>query len=80
MSTFVWMRVLESAPERYNAGMRLLAAGGIDEVHRRIAQRVAAPGRRVLDVGCGTGGVALACAARGRPRSWGTPARIRPWW
>lgn len=65
MSTFVWMRVLESAPERYDAGMRLLTAGGIGEVHQRIAERVAAPGRRVLDVGCGTGGVALACAARG---------------
>ncbi len=65
MSTFVWMRILESAPDRYDAGMRLLTAGGIAAVHRRIAEQVAAPGRRVLDVGCGTGGVALACAARG---------------
>jgi len=65
MSSFVWMKVLESAPERYDRGIRSLSRGRIDDVYRRIAHRVAAPGRSVLDIGCGTGGVSLACAARG---------------
>lgn len=65
MSSFVWMKVLESAPERYDRGVSLLSRGRIGEVYRRIADQVAAPGRRILDVGCGTGGVSLACAARG---------------
>ncbi len=65
MSSFVWMKVLESAPERYDRGIRMLSGGRIGEVYERIAQRVAAPGKRILDVGCGTGGVSLACAARG---------------
>lgn len=66
MSSFVWMKVLESAPERYDRGIRMLSGGRIDDVYRRIAERaVTAPGQRVLDLGCGTGGVALACAARG---------------
>jgi demethylmenaquinone methyltransferase/2-methoxy-6-polyprenyl-1,4-benzoquinol methylase len=65
MSSFVWMKVLESAPERYDRGIHRLSRGRIDDVYRRIADRVAAPGRRVLDIGCGTGGVSLACAARG---------------
>jgi ubiquinone/menaquinone biosynthesis C-methylase UbiE len=65
MSSFVWMKVLESGPERYDHGVRMLSRGRIDDVYRRIAELAAAPGRHVLDVGCGTGGVALACAARG---------------
>jgi len=59
------MKFLESAPERYDRGVELLSAGRIAEVYEQIAEHVAAPGRRVLDIGCGTGGVSLACAARG---------------
>jgi ubiquinone/menaquinone biosynthesis C-methylase UbiE len=65
MSSFVWMKVLESSPERYDRGMRFLSGGRIAEVYERLAARAAGPGRRVLDIGCGTGGVSLACAARG---------------
>ena len=65
MSSFVWMKVLESAPERYDRGIRILSRGRIGAVYDTLADIVAAPGRRVLDVGCGTGGVALACAERG---------------
>jgi ubiquinone/menaquinone biosynthesis C-methylase UbiE len=65
MSTFVYMKVLESAPDRYDRGIDRLFGGGIAAIYEAVARLVAAPGRRVLDVGCGTGGVALACAARG---------------
>lgn len=65
MSSFVFMKVLESAPERYDRGLQLLSRGRIDRVYATVADRVAGPGHRVLDIGCGTGGVALACAARG---------------
>jgi ubiquinone/menaquinone biosynthesis C-methylase UbiE len=65
MSTYVYMKVLESAPERYDRGIDRLSGGAIASIYERVAERVAAPGRSVLDVGCGTGGVALACAARG---------------
>jgi len=65
MSSFVWMKFLESAPERYDRGVELLSRGRIADVYERIAALAAAPGKRVLDLGCGTGGVALACAARG---------------
>lgn len=65
MSSFVWMKVLESAPARYDRGIQLLSRGRIGEIYERVAARVAAPGKRILDVGCGTGGVSLACAARG---------------
>ena len=65
MSSFVWMKVLESAPERYDRGIRMLTRGRIGAVYERIARSVAAPGKRILDVGCGTGGVSFACAAHG---------------
>jgi demethylmenaquinone methyltransferase/2-methoxy-6-polyprenyl-1,4-benzoquinol methylase len=65
MSSFVWMKVLESAPERYDRGIRMLSSGRIDAVYERIAALAAEPGWRVLDIGCGTGAVSLACAARG---------------
>lgn len=92
MSSFAWMRVLESSAERYDRGMRLLSRGRIGEVYRRVAEVAVAqdaataaasgsqgpasgaearasaadgPWPRVLDVGCGTGEVALACAALG---------------
>ena len=65
MSSFVWMKVLESAPERYDRGIRMLSGGRIEEAYERIAALAAAPGKRILDIGCGTGGVSLACAARG---------------
>ena len=65
MSSFVWMKFLESAPERYDRGIRMLSGGRIEDVYARVAALAAAPGKRVLDIGCGTGGVSLACAARG---------------
>lgn len=66
MSSYVYMKYLESAPERYDAGVQRLSGGAIASVYERIAELAgAAQGRRILDVGCGTGGVTLACAARG---------------
>ena len=65
MSSYVYMKVLESTPQRYDRGIRFLSRGAIDAVYQRLAELVAEPGNRVLDVGCGTGNVAIACTARG---------------
>lgn len=65
MSSFVWMKVLESAPERYDRGMRMLSGGHIQDIYGRIAALAAAPEKRILDIGCGTGGVSIACAGHG---------------
>jgi ubiquinone/menaquinone biosynthesis C-methylase UbiE len=63
--SYVFMKALESAPRRYDFGIRLLSLGHIDKVHRRIAEKFAAEGVRVLDVGCGTGSLAVVLARRG---------------
>jgi demethylmenaquinone methyltransferase/2-methoxy-6-polyprenyl-1,4-benzoquinol methylase len=59
------MRWLESAPQRYDAGMRLITLGRVAAVHDAIAEAAAWPGARVLEIGCGTGAVTLRLLERG---------------
>ena len=63
--SYVFMKVLESAPRRYDFGIRLLSLGRIARVHQEMAEWGASDGARVLDIGCGTGLLALVCARRG---------------
>jgi demethylmenaquinone methyltransferase/2-methoxy-6-polyprenyl-1,4-benzoquinol methylase len=61
---YVYMKVLESAPARYDRGMRLLTLGRLEQVHHDIASRIH-HGEDVLDLGCGTGSLAALLAQRG---------------
>ncbi len=66
MSSLALMRLLESAPLRYDAGIRLLTLGRIDEIRTALAEAaVGEPGARVLEIGCGTGAVTEKLLARG---------------
>lgn len=60
----VLMRVLESAPGRYDWGIRLLTLGQAGAAYDRLVSHVES-GWRMLDVGTGTGALALRAAARG---------------
>lgn len=57
------MRLLESAPQRYDLGIRLLSLGHINRVYRRVAELVRGPD--VLDLGCGTGNLTMRLARAG---------------
>jgi demethylmenaquinone methyltransferase/2-methoxy-6-polyprenyl-1,4-benzoquinol methylase len=66
MSSLALMRWLESAPERYDAGMRLITLGRVLALHQAVAEAAAAePRARVLEIGCGTGAVTARLVERG---------------
>ena len=66
MSSLALMRWLESAPARYDAGMRWLTLGRVGRLHAALAEAAAAtPGARVLEIGCGTGAVTARLVERG---------------
>jgi len=58
------MKVLESAPARYDRGIRMLTLGRLDNTYDLLASYVR-EGRRALDIGCGTGALTLRAAAKG---------------
>ena len=65
MSSLALMRWLESAPERYDAGMRLLTLGRAARAQAFVAAAAARPGAQVLEIGCGTGALTERLVAGG---------------
>ena len=58
------MKVLESAPDRYDLGIRILTLGRLDKAYDRLTSYIKS-GQKVLDIGCGTGALTLRAALKG---------------
>jgi len=65
VASYVFMKVLESSPQRYDAGINLLSLGQTGRVRRDIVKNYITAGDEVLEIGCGTGSLAIMCAERG---------------
>jgi ubiquinone/menaquinone biosynthesis C-methylase UbiE len=64
MSTYILMKIFESAPKRYDLGIRLLIGGRLAKTYDRLASHIER-GDKVLDIGCGTGALSLRAAENG---------------
>lgn len=58
------MKILESAPNRYDRGIYLLTLGKLDKVYDRLTSHLKKD-QKVLDLGCGTGAITLKAAQKG---------------
>ncbi|MHA1770516.1 MAG: corrinoid protein-associated methyltransferase CpaM [Candidatus Thorarchaeota archaeon] len=63
--SYVYMRALETAPERYDKGIGWLGWGQLGKIRMRIADDIASVANNVLEIGVGTGTQALLFAKRG---------------
>ncbi len=59
------MRWLERHPADYDRGMRLLTLGRLGAIHDELVRDYIRPQMRVLEIGCGTGRLAVKMAAAG---------------
>ena len=64
MSTFILMKILESAPSRYDRGIKMLTFGGVEKAYDNLVAPVK-NGDTVLDIGCGTGALTMRAARKG---------------
>ncbi|NOZ01872.1 MAG: class I SAM-dependent methyltransferase [Deltaproteobacteria bacterium] len=65
MFSYVYMKILESQPRRYDSGINLLSLGQSERVKKRLVSENVVRGSRVLDIGCGTGTAAVMAARAG---------------
>ena len=65
MSSYIYMKILESQPRRYDRGIELLSTGAAERTKRQLVRENVRPGDRVLEIGCGTGSMAVLAALAG---------------
>lgn len=65
MASYVFMKILESSPQRYDAGINLLSLGQSNRIQHYIVENYITAGDKVLEIGCGTGTMAVLCAEKG---------------
>ncbi len=58
------MKVLESAPHRYDKGIKILTLGKIDKAYDRVIENIKKHDN-VLDIGCGTGMLSFRAVIKG---------------
>jgi len=64
LSTFILMKILESAPSRYDRGIKMITLGRLEKVYDKLTSHIR-QGQLVLDIGCGTGALTLRAAEKG---------------
>ena len=63
--SYIFMKILESRPSRYDWGINLLTGGHARRVKKEIIEEWVRPGIELLDMGCGTGELLEGAAQKG---------------
>ena len=58
MASYVFMKILELAPQRYDIGINLISFGQNRRMQQEIIEEYICEGNQVLEIGCGTGNLA----------------------
>ena len=64
-NSILWMKILETQPRRYDLGIAMLSLGASERMKNRLVGENVHSGDRVLEIGCGTGTMAILAAAQG---------------
>ncbi len=65
MFSYIFMKILESRPWRYDQGINVLTGGHAKKIKEEIVTNWIRPGMNMLDVGCGTGELLVHAAEAG---------------
>ncbi len=65
MFSYIFMKILENRPKRYDLGIHILSGGHAERIRKRIVQTYVKPGMEILDIGCGTGSLLIDAAEAG---------------
>ena len=76
MFSYVFMKILESRPDRYDRGINFLSGGQAEKIKKRIVKDHVKAGTRILDIGCGTGSL-IVHAAKAGASAWGVDNSTR---
>jgi len=55
MFSYIFMKILESRPQRYDLAINFLSGGHAAKIRKQIVKRFIGANMHVLDIGCGTG-------------------------
>lgn len=65
MSSYIYMKILESQPDRYDRGIAWLSFGQADKAKKKIVDENVKEGMKILEIGSGTGTLAVLAAKKG---------------
>jgi demethylmenaquinone methyltransferase/2-methoxy-6-polyprenyl-1,4-benzoquinol methylase len=65
MFSYIFMKMLERRPERYDTGINILSGGHAQKIRKQIVKNFVKPDMDILDIGCGTGSLLIDAANAG---------------
>jgi len=65
MFSYIYMKILESQPNRYDRGIALVSLGQSERFKAKLVDENAREGFKVVEIGCGTGTMAILAAKKG---------------